>query len=131
MDLPSKRPITIKRVGITYDPSNYPVPGNLPQSPLTPRTTNMANENTLHMFLLRIMEVLGCDFMIEGLTWDGEGRERVTMTIDTIPRGLLIPPLADLPSRIRAPGTHEVSTGRFTWAPISGMAHIPVPGNGV
>ncbi len=71
---------------------------------------------------------MGRDFMIEGMTWDGEGCERVTITLDTIPRGLLVSPLADLPTRVRAPTMHEVSAGRFTWTATSGTANAPAPG---
>ncbi len=88
----------------------------------------MSYDNNLHAFLTCIVEALGREFIIEGMTWDGEGRERVTLTLDTIPRGLLVTPLADLPSRIRAPAMHEVSLGRFTWTATSGTANAPAPG---
>ena len=89
----------------------------------------MACENNLHAFLTRIVEVLGRDFIIEGMTWDGEGRERVSITLDTIPRSLLITPLADLPARVRAPAMHEVSAGCFTWTAMPGTANVPAPGS--
>ena len=88
----------------------------------------MSFDNNLYTFLTRILELLGREFIIEGMTWDGEGRERVTLVLDTIPRGILVTPLADLPSRVRSPAMYEVSLGCFTWSATSGTANAPAPG---
>ena len=126
MDFPIKKPIRIKR-RLHVQSFKLPYTGRAHHSTLIYSFT-MSYDNNLHAFLTCIVEVLGREFIIEGMTWDGEGCERVTLTLDTIPRGLLVTPLADLPSRIQAPAMHEVCLGHFTWTATSGTTNMPAPG---